>query len=90
MDEVCRSGKMDQGMMDSGKMAWHMDWVDQYTLKAIYTRVNGLKIRLMVTASNKTLKEADTKETGKMINKMEKELKNGLMVLYMKANIKME
>jgi hypothetical protein len=52
--------------------------------------VNGLKIRLMVTASNKTLKEADTKETGKMINKMVKELKNGLMVLYMKANIKME
>jgi galactokinase len=89
MAEVFRFGKMDPGMMVSGKMEWHMDWVDWFMLKVTYTKVNGLKIKLMVMESNKTIKEADTKEIGRMINRMVKESKNGLTVQFMKESIKM-
>ena len=89
MAEVFRFGKMDPDMMVSGKMEWHMDWAVWFMLKVTYTKVNGLKIKLMVMESNKTTKEADTKETGRMINKTVKESRNGLMVQFMKENIKM-
>jgi len=59
-------------------------------LKATYMRVNGSKIRLMATEFNKTTKAAVMKETGKTINKMVKELKNGQMVQSMKASINLE
>lgn len=88
--EVFKSGKMDQGMTDSGRMVWHMEWVVLFTQKATFMRVNGLKIKLMVMEYNKITKVAVTKETGITINKMEKELKNGQMVQCMKASINTE
>jgi len=88
--EVYKSGKMDQDMMDFGRMAWHMEWVVLFTQKATFTRANGSKIKLTVMEFNKTTKEVDTKETGTTINKMVKELKNGQMVQCTKANINME
>ena len=88
--EVCKSGKTDQGMMDSGKMDRHMERVDLFMQKEIFTRVNGAKIKLMGMVSNKTIKAADMKETGRTINKMVKESRNGQMVQFTKVNIKME
>lgn len=90
MAEVFKFGKMDQDMMDFGKTAKHMERVVLFMQKATYTRVNGAKIKLMGMESNKTLKVAVMKETGRTINKMVKELRNGQMVQFTKANIKME
>jgi len=88
--EVFKFGKMDQDMTDFGRAAWRMVRVVLYMLKATYTRVNGSKIRLMAMEFNKTIKAAVMKETGRTINKMVKELKNGQMVQSMKASINLE
>ena len=90
MAEVYKFGKMDQDMMDFGRTARHMVRVVLFTQKVTYTRVNGAKTKLMVLEFNKTIKVAAMKETGRTINKMVKELKNGQMVQFTKANIKME
>jgi len=90
MAEVYKFGKMDRDMMDFGKTARHMVRVVLFTQKATYTRVNGVKTKLTVLEFNKTIKVAVMKENGRTINKMVKELRNGQMVQFTKANIKME
>jgi hypothetical protein len=90
MAEVYKFGKMDQDMMDFGRTARHMVRVVLFTQKVTYTRVNGAKTKLTVLEFNKTIKVAAMKETGRTINKMVKELRNGQMVQFTKANIKME
>ena len=90
MAEVYKFGKMDQGTMDFGRTARHMVRVVLFTQKVTYTRVNGVKTKLTVLEFNKTIKVAVMKENGRTINKMVKELRNGQMVQFTKANIKME
>jgi hypothetical protein len=68
MEEVYKSGQMDQDMMDFGKTAWPMDEADLFMLTATFTRVNGLKIKLMVMEYNKIIMEAATKVNGKTTN----------------------
>lgn len=88
MDVASRFGRTDRDMTGSGRREWHMDKVDSSTQRETFTKVSGSRIKLKDTEFNKTFKEADTKDTGIMINKMAKEKKCGLMVQYTKVNIK--
>ena len=46
-------------MMVSGKMEWHMVWVDLCMQKEISMRASGMKIRRMATVYNKTIFYSD-------------------------------
>ena len=89
-DAAFRSGRTGRDMTASGKMEWHMDSADSSTQRETFTKVSGSRIKLKDTEFNKTFKEAGTKDSGIMINKMVKEKKCGLMVQYTKVNIKTE
>ena len=88
-DVAFRFGRTDRDTMASGKMEWHMDTADSCMQRETFTKVNGSRIKLKDTEFNKTFKEADTKDSGIMINKMVKEKKCGLMVQYTRESIKM-
>ena len=57
-------------------------------LMAIFTKVNGSMTRQMVKVLTLTRMEPNMLENGKMISRMEWELKNGLMDSVMRDSIK--
>lgn len=90
MVEEFRYGPMEADLMATGKMEWLMEKAVLFMYKVMFTRATGLKIKLKVMVFTKLTKEANTKEIGTTMHKMEKVLKNGLMEAYTKATIKMD
>ena len=89
-EEVFKYGLMVQDTMDFGEMEWPTVMEDLFMLKVMFTKENGLKIKLMDTVFIPILMEADMKDNGFKINSMDMELNNGQMVLNMKDNMSRE
>jgi len=88
MEEECRSGLMDQGTTDSGRMEWPMAEVDLFMQMETCMRVNGSKIKLMDMEYNKIITEVATKANGKTTNNMVTVSKSGLTAAPTKVNTK--
>lgn len=84
--KVFKSGKMGAGMKATGKTIWLILKVVSFTLMVTIIKEIGLmtKLRGMVLLS--IIKELSILVIGITTNKMEKVLKNGLMVLFFKAS----
>ena len=90
MEEVFKFGQMVHVMMVFGKMEWQMAMEDLSMQKAMFTKVNGLKIKLMAMEFTLILMEVVTKDNGTKINNMDTESNNGLMVQSTKVNMNKE
>jgi hypothetical protein len=86
---VSKYGLMVLGMMAIGKMEWPMATDDWFMCLVMSMRATGLKIKLKGMVFIKLIREADTKDIGRMTNKMEWVLKNGQMAVFTKATTKM-
>ena len=75
-----RYGQMARGTMGSGATAWQTDMEDSSTLRAMYTKVSGLKIKLMGMACTLISMVVDTKDNGLPTNSTDSELSSGPMV----------
>lgn len=85
-----RYGQMARGTMGSGAMAWRTDMEDSSTLRAMFTKVSGPKIKPMGMACTHTSMVADTKDNGLPTNSTDLELSSGPMVPSTMANTNKE
>ncbi len=68
MDEESKYGQMALGMMDFGDREWQTDTEDLFMQKETYMKVNGLKIKQMVSECILILMGADMRVIGFKIN----------------------
>ena len=87
MDEACKFGLMDPGMMAFGEMESLMDMVDWSMLKVMYMKVSGLKTKRMDSESTPILTVQDMKANGFKISNMAMVSSNGQMVPSLKVNM---
>src|SRR5207253_3832912 len=87
MVKVCKYGRMDLFMKDTGNMTKPMVKEDLYMLIKMCMKEIGKMIRLTDMAFTTMLMELNTKENGKMINNTDMVRKHGLMVHSMKVSI---
>jgi len=90
MAEESKYGQMAQNMKDTGRMIWQMAGEDSYIKMETSMKESGLTIKLMVEEPTSMLMELNILESGLMINRMDMELRRGLMVPATKAIMKME
>ena len=89
MVEESKYGPMEAALTAIGKMEWLMEKDDLFMCKVMFMRATGQKIKLKGMVFTKLTKEANTREIGTTMHKMEKVLRNGLMVASMRVTIKM-
>ena len=89
-EEVYKYGLMVQDMMVFGEMEWPTVMEDLFMLKVMFTKENGLKIKLMDMVFIHILMEADMKANGTKISSTVLEQNNGLMVQNTKVNMSKE
>lgn len=85
--EAYKFGQMGLDMMDFGKTVWPMVMGDQFTLKEMFMKVNGMKTKPMAMEFTHISTEADMRASGSKTSNMEQELSNGQMELNTKANM---
>ena len=90
IEEEFRFGLTAQDMMDSGLMEKPKDMEDLSMQKAMCTRENGLRIKLMVTEFILITMVPNSQEIGYLISNKASEKSNGQMVLSTKENTKKE
>jgi len=86
---VYKYGLMDQNMLVNGKIIKPMDRVFYIMQMVMFTKDNGLMIKLVDKELILTKTAPNTSVNGKTINKTDMVLNNGLMDKSMKVNTKM-